>query len=104
MKICFKRSGGLAAIFMSVTLDTEMLPKTEAESLCRLIDAVSFFDQPDLFKSHKPEADRFHYQVKIEVDDRAKTIEIDESVIPEVFRPLIDYLLEMARKKIKGGF
>lgn len=97
MKVCFKRTGGLAAISMSVTLNTEMLPEVEAEGLRKLIDAVSFFDQPDLFRSHRPEADRFHYEVKIEKGDRVKTIEMDESVVPDVFRPLLDLLIKKAR-------
>lgn len=101
MKVWFKRTGGFAAISMTVTLDTEELPEVECKHVRSLIEAASFFDQPDLFKSVKPEVDRFHFQVKVEEGGRIKTIEIDESIVPDVFRPLIDYLLGMARRRRK---
>lgn len=104
MKVWFKRTGGLAAISMTVTIDTEdteALPEVERKHVRSLVEAASFFDQPGLFKSVRPEADRFHYQVKVEEGGRIKTIEMDESIVPDVLRPLVDYLIEMARKKRK---
>src|SRR3989304_1140904 len=101
MKIFFKRTGGLAAISLSVTLDTNSLPAEGSRRLQNLINAVSFFDQPDSLRSAKPGADRFHYEIKAEVEGRVKSIEIDESVIPALFRPLVDHLIEMARIKRK---
>ena len=101
MKIFFKRTGGLAAISLSVTLDTNSLPAEDSRRLQNLLNAVSFFDQPDSLRSAKPGADRFHYEIKAEAEGRIKTIEIDESVIPALFRPLVDHLIEMARIKRK---
>ena len=101
MKIFFKRTGGLAAISLSVTLDTNSLPAEDSRRLQNLLNAVSFFDQPDSLRSAKPGADLFHYEIKAEVEGRIKTIEIDESVVPALFRPLVDHLIEMARIKRK---
>ena len=101
MKIFFKRTGGFAAISLSVTLDTDAIPAEDSNLLQNLINAVSFFDQPDSLRSDKPGADRFHYEIKAEVEGRIKTIEIDESVVPALFRPLVDHLIEMARIKRK---
>ena len=102
MKISFKRTGGLAAISLSMTLDTDALPAEDSRRLQNLINAVSFFDQPDSLRSDKPGADRFHYEIKAEVEGRIKSIEIDESVVPALFRPLVDHLIEMARIKRMG--
>ncbi|OHE56850.1 MAG: hypothetical protein A2Z47_01015 [Thermodesulfovibrio sp. RBG_19FT_COMBO_42_12] len=101
MKIFFKRTGGLAAISLSVTLDTDALPAEDSRRLQNLINAVSFFNQPDSLRSAKPGADLFHYEIKAEVEGRIKTIEIDESVVPDIFRPLLDHLIELARVKKK---
>ncbi len=101
MKIFFKRTGGFAAISLSVTLDTDELPAEVSGQLHNLINAVSFFDQPDSLRSAMPGADRFHYEIKAEVEGRVKTIQIDESAVPEIFRPLLDHLIELARMKKK---
>lgn len=99
MKICFKRTGGLAAISLSVTLDTDSLPAEDSGRLHNLINAVSLFDQPDFMRSATPGADRFHYEIKLEAEGRVKTIEIDESAVPEILRPLLEYLTGLARRK-----
>ncbi len=99
MKIYFKRTGGLAAISLSVALDTDTLPPEDARSLLNLVNAVSFFNQPDSLSSSAPGADRFHYEIKAETGGLIKTIAIDESVVPDIFRPLIDHLIKRARVK-----
>ena len=101
MKIFFKRTGGFAAISLSVTLDTDELTAEVSGRLNNLINAVSFFDQPDSLRSAIPGADRFHYEIKAEAEGRIKTIEIDESAVPDIFRPLLDHLIELARMKKK---
>ena len=101
MKIFFKRTGGLAAISLSVTLDTDALPAEDSRRLNNLMNTVSFFDQPDSLQSAIPGADRFHYEIKAEVEGRVKTIQIDESAVSDFFRPLVDHLIEMARMKRK---
>ncbi len=101
MKIYFKRTGGVAAISLSVSLDTDELSAEVSGRLNTLINAVSFFDQPDFLRSAMPGADRFHYEIKAEVEGRVKTIQIDESAVPALFRPLLDHLIELARVKKK---
>lgn len=86
---------------MTATLDTEMLPPKETDRLRRLIAAASFFDQPTSRRSPSREADRFQYRVTIEDGDRIKTVEMDESSVPEAFRPLLDYLIESVKSRRK---
>ena len=103
MKVEFARTGGVGGIRLTATLDTEVLPPEEGARLRRLITASSFFDQPTSRASPPRGADRFQYQVTVEDGDRIKKVEIDESSVPTAFRPLLDYLVDLARtaQKIK---
>jgi len=101
VKVEFWRTGGVAGIRLTSTLDTEKLPPQEADRLRRLISTACFFDQPSSLKSSTSGADRFQYQVTVEEGDRIKKVEIDESCIPRTFQPLIDYLLNSCRPRQK---
>ena len=103
MKVEFSRSGGVAGIRLTATLDTEMLPREEAERLRRLIVSAALFDLPASLKSTTLRPDQFQYRVAIEDGTRVKKVEMDEASIPEIFQPLLDYLVERARaaRKIK---
>jgi hypothetical protein len=103
VKVQFVRTGGVAGIRLTATLDTETLPADEADRLRRLVAAARLFDQPASRPSPAPETDRFQYRVTVEEGDRTKRVELDESSIPDTFRPLLDYLIDSARtgRKIK---
>jgi len=103
VKVQFARTGGVAGIRLTVTLDTETLPPAEADRLRRLVAAARLFDQPASRPSPAPETDRFQYQVTVEDGSRIKKVEMDESSVPGTFRPLLDYLIDSARtgRKIK---
>ncbi len=97
MKVEFARTGGVAGIRLTATLDTEMLPPEEADHLAHLIAAASFFDQPSSRRSPTQGPDRFQYRVTIEDGDRVKRVEMDEASTPKTFQPLLDYLIDRAR-------
>ena len=101
MRVEFVRTGGVAGIRLTATLDTEMLPPEEADRLRRLIDAASFFDLPTSRRSPSRETDRFQYRVTVEDGDRIKEVEMDESSVPEACRPLLDYLIESVKARRK---
>ena len=101
MKIQFARTGGVAGIRLTATLDSESLPPEEADRLRRLIAAASFFEQPPSRHSRIGGADRFQYEVTVEEGDRIKKVELDESSVPETLQPLLDYLVDSARKAQK---
>lgn len=102
MRVQFTRTGGIAGITLTVTLDSQQLPQAEADRLRRLIAAAAFFDQPESLKSAAPGADRFQYRVTVEEGDRKKKVETDESSCPETFRSLLDYLVDSARARHKS--
>ena len=97
MKIEFSRTGGVAGMRLTATLDTEMLPREEAERLRRLIVSAALFALPASLKSATPRPDQFQYRVAIEDGTRVKKVEMDEPSIPETFQPLLDYLIDSAR-------
>ena len=97
MKIEFARTGGVAGVALTLTLDTETLPLEEVEHLRRLMAAASFFDLPALLRSVNRGADRFQYRVTVEDGNRINKVELDEASVPEKCRPLLDYLIDSAR-------
>jgi len=101
MKIDFLRSGGFAGIRLATQIDTDTLPSTEADRLCRLIEAARVFDLPATLKSSLPGGDRFQYRLKVEDGPRRKEVVADEAAVPESLRPLIDYLADWARSSQK---
>ena len=44
MKIQFERSGGVAGMRMTTTVNTETLPAAEAQMLREMVDKAKFFD------------------------------------------------------------
>lgn len=97
MKVRFVRSGGFSGIRLGVTLDTEALPPGEADRLDSLVAAASFFDQPASLTSPGRGADCCQYLVTVEDGDRKKQVDMDDLSVPDVLRPLLEYLLESAR-------
>jgi hypothetical protein len=98
VKIQLTRSGGFGGVRLSTALDTDALPAGEAAKLRRLISKSAFFDQPSSLKSPSPGPDRFQYRLSVEEGEKKKEIEADETGLPEALRPLVDYLLDQARK------
>ena len=82
---------------LTVAIDTETLPSTEADRLRRLVEAAHFFDLPASIKSNAPGGDRFQYRIKVQDGERGKEILADEAAVPETLRPLLDYLTDWAR-------
>jgi hypothetical protein len=83
---------------LSAVLNTDELSSREAAELRRLISESSFFDLPASLKSASPGPDRFQYRISVEEGDKKKEIETDETRMPEPLRPLVDFLLDQARK------
>ena len=102
MKVTFTRTGGVAGMRLAAALDSEALSPQEAKRLRKLIDAASFFEQPEAFKSPAPAVDRFQYSVVVEEGERRKKIDLDESAVPEALRPLLDFLMERVRSGSEG--
>lgn len=98
MKVQLTRSGGFGGVRLSTALDTDALPPGEAAKLRRLISESAFFEQPSSLKSSSSGPDRFQYRLSAEEGEEKKEIETDETAMPEALRPLVEYLIDQARK------
>ena len=97
-KIKFQRSGGFAGVTLSSTLDPDDLPEDDAEQVRQLIDDAKLFEQPKQIKSRSPMPDRFEYKITIQEKGKRRTIVVGDQSTPANLKPLIDFLLQRARK------
>jgi hypothetical protein len=92
MRILFERSGGFAGRKIQGSLDSSMLPISEARRLTRLVEQSRFFDLPPVLEAKEPGADRFNYRVTVESEQGRHTVEASEAAVPGAMRPLLDFL------------
>lgn len=97
-KITFERSGGFAGITLSTELDPDDLPEKDAAQARKLIDDAKLFEQPKQIKSRSPMPDRFEYKLTIREKGKRRTVVVGDQSTPANLKPLIDLLLEKARK------
>ncbi len=96
MQITFERTGGFAGMVLSVVIDTSTLEPALAQQIRLLVEAADFFQLPSV--SPSPQPDRFQYQLSIVEQNRQHTVLVGESAVPGTLRPLLDWLLQMARQ------
>ena len=96
MHIAFVRTGGFAAIRLTVSLDTEELPADQASHLGKLVKEADFFELPERLEPEAYGADRFEYQVTIGVEHKRHSVVVHEAAAPESLRPLLNYLTTLA--------
>jgi hypothetical protein len=98
MHISLERSGGFAGIPLSVTVDTDTLTPEDAAQLQQLVEAAHFFELPKVFPA-TPQPDRFQYQIFVEEPGRSRSVSVGETAVPPTLRPLINWLMEAARRR-----
>lgn len=100
MKIEFSRSGGFAAPAMrqSVQIDTDDLPKSEADELLNLISQA---DIGNLAKqtANSPQPDAFRYRIKVSDHGISSTATTSDADMPEALHSLVDWLTDRASRK-----
>jgi hypothetical protein len=98
MKIYFEQKGGLAGVSRSVSIDTNVLPSSEAQEVHSMVENSKFFEL--LSKSSPPDrraADYFKYTITLQTEDgRKHTVETTDLTKGSELGPLIAYL----RRKI----
>lgn len=98
MKINFERTGGFAGMRMTAMLDTELMPQEDASHLENMVDASNFFDLPEVLPALEKGADYFQYRLTVELEGQKHTVEVSEASVPDELRPLLNLLMEEARK------
>jgi hypothetical protein len=98
MRVSFKRSGGFMGITRSIVVDTQTLSQEEATQIIQLIEASDFFNLPhNLLGS--PQPDRFQYKITVEGNGQEHEVIVDESTVPSILKPLLDWLIEAMLQK-----
>lgn len=100
--IYFERSGGFIGISTSVKMDSRELPPGEAEELKLLIVRSGFFDAIIFSNKFVHMPDQFQYNITIEHMGKKRAVELNDGSIPDLFRPLINYLVRAARASKKN--
>lgn len=98
MKINFERTGGFAGIRMTAMLDTELMHQEEASHLEKMVDVSNFFDLPEILSAPEKGADYFQYRLTVELERQKHTVEVSEACVPDELRPLLNLMMEEARK------
>lgn len=96
--INFERSGGFTGGSTRIELNSEELDPGQAETLKELLDRSGFFEAFVLENKFLNMPDQFSYQITIEHMGKKRSLELTDGSIPELFRPLINYLVGVARK------
>jgi len=94
MQIRYVRSGGFAGLRRAGVVDTQTLPKAEAENVAALVEAAGFFSLPEKFPRPKSGADYFTHAITIDDGSRSHSVEVSEPSAPDTLRPLLRYLSE----------
>lgn len=98
MRIEFERSGGLAGMRLTLSVDTDTLPESEADEIAKLVKEADFFALPEEAGT-PPGADAFNYKVTIESEGRSHTVRTSELEAPPGLSPLLQRLERLARRK-----
>ena len=92
MKVSVVRGGGLAGVVETTTADSATLAPDDAALLRSKVDEAKFFDLPGAGPRPGAGADRFHYAVTVEDDDRAHTVHRAEADLPAALGALIAWV------------
>jgi len=98
-KIWFERTGGFTGIPVKVELDSDTLSIEEKTKIQQLIDESDFFHIQVIDTLLRNLPDQFYYQLTIDDNNTKKRITYSESTIPDSFRPLTTYLMQLLRKR-----
>jgi hypothetical protein len=98
MRMTIERTGGFAGMRLTKVIDASNLPTEEKNQLRRLVDAADFLRLPATLISKTPQPDRFQYRLTLEDDAQQHTVVVSEQAVPGTLRPLIEWLMQMARQ------
>jgi len=97
--IDFQRSGGFTGRLNSVQLSSKELDPELVTELGLLIERSGFFEALVMENKFLNLPDQFSYQMTIEYMGKKRTLEVTDSSMPELFRPLVNCLVRLIRKQ-----
>lgn len=97
--IWFERSGGFGGMTVKTEIESESITPEEAEKIRHWIDQINFFEVQISDSLTLGQPDQFTYKIKLESDEKARTLEFNDSTIPVNFHPFVRYLVQKARSR-----
>jgi hypothetical protein len=98
MIIRVERSGGFAGMTVQSKIDTENLDPEERQNLIEQVQSSGFFETNVHSQKDQQGRDRFHYTITIEYHEKRRTVDLDESEIPDDWQALIGMINQLARR------
>lgn len=92
MNISFERTGGFAGRQLKYRVNSDELSQADRNDLEQLVNAAGFFDLPEQIKAPPGAADVFQFNITLEDGERTHTVEVDQTVVPETLKPLLQWL------------
>ncbi len=96
MRVDFIRTGGVAGVRLTTSVETTELPPDQAVTLHKLLDDSRFFDLPENIAPPRPMPDRFEYRLTVASAEQTHTVTVNDAACPDSLKPLINYLTTMA--------
>jgi hypothetical protein len=94
MKVRYRQTGGFAGLVLGCELDTEKLPRSEAEELMRLVQRAAL-DTVGIKKSSRGR-DLTNYEMIVQDNGRTTKASFDDMTVPANVQPLLDFLSSRA--------
>lgn len=95
--ISFTRSGGFAGRTNQAEIDSTELDDAEAGELRHMIVHSGFFEVLALNSQVLHMPDQFSYEITIEHGGKKRTLELNDTNVPDHLRPLINHLVRASR-------
>ncbi|HVN74741.1 MAG TPA: protealysin inhibitor emfourin [Thermoanaerobaculaceae bacterium] len=96
MRVRLERSGGLANVRRSVTVDAAALAPERAEELRRLVRAADLATFPENPTPLAGRPDRFIYHLTVEDDAGSRSITVSEDAASDEMQRLLDWVQQAA--------
>ena len=96
--ISFMRYGGFIGRTSRAEIDSSELDATEADEISHMIVQSGFFEILALSTQVLQMPDQFSYEITIEHGGKKRTLELNDTNVPELLRPLINHLVRVSRK------
>jgi len=106
MRIDFESSGGFANLQLDYHVDTDRLPKEQADEILTLVNISGVFDLQQ--RDVNPQKagglpDVLSYRLSLSDSTRQKTLSLHDVTAPASLRPLLASLQKLARQQKSKG-
>ena len=93
MKITFRQSGGFAGMLRGAEMDAQALDPQQTAELKRLLDQKTAAQSRGAGKAR----DLHQYELTVEDGGKKRTLQFDDSQVPEALRPLLKTLKQQSK-------